>query len=159
MPKIPPPPSRRLTQRFNSVLGAVMDILDEFHLHRAKNGVPLDRTRREEIVRLLDTAEAAVARELGMGWRIHWTDDQMVLQRHARVALQMALAALLMVIRREQDRAPAAVAPNRKPRRRVEPFVSFPPGSRDGEAPTSPPPLPLEGFAAGRRPNHPSGVI
>ena len=91
--------------------------------------MPLARSRREEIVRLLDTAEAAVARDLGMGWRIHWTDDQMVLQRHARVALLMAFTALLMVIRREQERAPATIAPKRKPRRRVvvgtEPFGAF----------------------------------
>ncbi|WP_421759486.1 hypothetical protein [Devosia sp.] len=110
-----PPPSRRLTQRFEAVLGAVVAELELIEDHPENARMPLGSEAQAGITHLLDTAEAALARHLPPHWRKRWPANQMVTGRDARIELLMALHALVMVLKKLNDQKPPQ--PIRKPRR------------------------------------------
>ncbi len=113
MPASTPVASPRLTRRFNRVLGAVLNQLEQIEASPERLMRMLHPQHRENVERLVHTAAVATSRQLGPHWRLPLPPG--ATWRHARDSLALALKALLVALDRQRLAQPAV--PRRRRRR------------------------------------------
>lgn len=111
---------RRLRGRIEDALSAVAGWLVAIGEHKRPASQPLLREQVAQLNWLLDTAEAAVSRVMGAGWRARFAPRDTVTWGEVQLALILAFKALETVVKgfEARERAEHTARP-RKRRRRV----------------------------------------
>lgn len=110
---------RRVRGRIETALSAVAGWLVTSEENGRPGSHPLRRDELDRIVRLLDTAEAAVSRTMGAGWRARFAPRDTITRGEVRLALVLAFKALETALSgfEARDRAERAARPAKRRRR------------------------------------------
>ncbi|MBN9307757.1 hypothetical protein [Devosia sp.] len=110
---------RRVRGRIENALSAVAGWLVTSEENGRPGRHPLFREELDQLVRLLDTAEAAVSRTMGAGWRARFAPGDTITRGEVRLALVLAFKALETALEKFEahDRAERAARPAKRRRR------------------------------------------